>query len=159
MYSLVSVDNKFLMRRKIISCFCLILCIPMTAMAETKSIVPTEDELYEECSEFSMAGIHECLQKKRDESQKALTQAESHVNTMLSRWDVEDQYIGQAKSHFAIDKQEFINYREAHCLFVKSLGASGIGNALEIREYACIAELNYRRIAQLREAFSQFRLK
>ena len=45
MYSIVSVDNKFLMRRKIISCFCLILCIPMTAMAECL----TENEL----SDFS----------------------------------------------------------------------------------------------------------
>ncbi|WP_306309919.1 lysozyme inhibitor LprI family protein, partial [Komagataeibacter europaeus] len=122
-------------------------------------MVPTAEELYDECSEFSMAGIHECLQKKRDESQRKLAQAEAYVNTMLSRWDVEDQYIAQAKSHFAIDKQEFINYREAHCLFIKSLGASGIGNALEIREYACIAALNYRRIAQLREAVSQSQLK
>lgn len=144
---------------KIISFFCLICWLPTIAIAKTNPIIPTGEELYDECSEFSMAGIHECLQKKRNESQIKLAQAEAYVNTMLSRWDVEDQYIAQAKSHFSIDKQEFINYREAHCLFIKSLGASGIGNALEIREYACIAELNYRRIAQLQEAVSQFQLK
>ena len=159
MYFRVLACNGLLVCTKIISGLCLVFCLSTVASADEAPATPTIREMNEECEEFSMSGMHECLKEKRDESQKKLLQAESYVNAVFSRWDVEDQYIAQARVRFITDKREFIKYREAHCLFIKSLGASGIGNALEMREYACITELNYRRIAQLREAVSQFQLK
>ncbi|PHP90694.1 hypothetical protein CFB52_003385 [Burkholderia sp. AU18528] len=42
---------------------------------------------------------------------------------------------------------------------VSSLGGGAIGNALEMRRLACVAELNNRRAAQLRDAVSDLPLK
>ncbi|MEB2502855.1 MULTISPECIES: hypothetical protein [Burkholderia] len=42
---------------------------------------------------------------------------------------------------------------------VSSLGGGAIGNALEMQRLACVAELNNRRAAQLRDAVSDLPLK
>ena len=136
-----------------------VVCIPLVARADDQPVTPSARELGEGCSEFSMAGMHECLLKKRDESQKVLAQAETRMNTVMSRWDVDDQFIVLAKRNFIRSNSDFVKYREEQCNFIKSLGASAIGNALETREYACLAELNYRRAAQIQDAVSDLPLK
>ena len=148
-----SVRNNLPICVKIILGFCLAACLPITATADDASATPTENGLYDECSEFSMAGIHDCLQKKRDESQKVLAQAEARMNTVMSRWDVDDQFIVAAKSNFIKDKQEFLKYREVHCNFMRSLGGPVIGMGLDTRLYTCVAELNYRRAKLLEDVF------
>ncbi|GBQ63434.1 lysozyme inhibitor LprI family protein [Komagataeibacter swingsii] len=152
--------NKTYTYKKISLGLLFVVCIPLVARADDHPVTPSARELGEGCSEFSMAGMHECLLKKRDESQNALAQAEAHVIAVLSsRWDVEDQFIVLAKKNFVRSNSEFVKYREEQCGFIKSLGASAIGNALETREYACLAELNYRRAAQLQDAVSDLPLK
>ncbi|WP_232444384.1 lysozyme inhibitor LprI family protein [Burkholderia ubonensis] len=52
-----------------------------------------------------------------------------------------------------------MKYREAQCEFSASLSGGGAGNAHEMGRLACIAELNTRRVEQLRNAVSGLPLK
>ncbi len=113
----------------------------------------------EECSAFSQAGMRDCLAKKAESSQKALRQAEGKVASTLSKWDEEPKYIRIAKARLAASTKSFATYREEQCAYASSLGGGAIGNALEIRRLACIAELNNRRAEQLTNAVADLTLK
>jgi hypothetical protein len=125
-------------------------------MAFSMPAVPTPSEraLRLECStaSISQADIHDCLNEKMKESLEALRKAEKLAVAALSKWAHDKQFIIQAKQNLAVSNKEFIKYRDIHCKFMTSLGASAIGAALDLRRFACIAELNYNRAEQLRDA-------
>ncbi|WP_244206586.1 lysozyme inhibitor LprI family protein [Caballeronia pedi] len=126
------------------------LCFSTVVLA-----APTNHALREECSEFSQAGMRDCLAKKADESQQALTRAESNTTSALAKWDEDDKYVRAAKTDFANSNRAFAQYRSAQCKFSASLSGGGAGNAHEIQRFACVAELNDNRAEQLRAAASR----
>ncbi|SAK70437.1 hypothetical protein AWB80_03668 [Caballeronia pedi] len=131
-----------------------IICFSTTVLA-----APTNRSLREECSEFSQGEMRECLAKKADESQQALTRAENYAVGALTQWNEDDKYIRAAKANLAKSNKAFARYREAQCGFFRSLGGGAIGNALEIRRFACVAELNGNRAEQLHDAASELHTK
>jgi len=139
--------------------FCLAACLPVSALAGSTAPALAERALREECSAFSQAGMRDCLAKKAKDSQKALRQAEEKVVNALSSWDEDQKYIDLAKVKFAASNKDFAKYRDAQCAFASSLGGGAIGNPLDMRSLACVAELNNRRAEQLRDAVSDLPLK
>jgi uncharacterized protein YecT (DUF1311 family) len=89
------------------------------------------------------------LQTKLHESEVSLTSAEEKVKQALEKWDEDPEYINAAKAKLKSANEAFIKYREAQCQFAFSLGGGAIGNALDVRQFSCIAELNNRRAEQL----------
>ncbi|WP_406805837.1 lysozyme inhibitor LprI family protein [Burkholderia semiarida] len=77
----------------------------------------------------------------------------------LAQWDEDAKYINLAKIRLAASQKAFVKYRTAQYAFASSLGGGAIGNALEMQRLACVAELNNRRAAQLRDAVSDLPLK
>lgn len=138
---------------------CLAAYLPVSALAASTTPTLGERALREECSAFSQAGMRDCLAKKAEDSQKALRQAEEKVASTLSKWDEEAKYIDQAKAKLAASNKDFAKYRDAQCALASSLGGGAIGNALDMRRLACVAELNNRRAEQLRDAVSDLPLK
>lgn len=138
---------------------CLAAYLPLPALAASTGPVPSERALREECGAFSQAGMRDCLAKKVENSQKALRQAEENVARTLSKWDEERNYVSQARAKLTASNEGFAKYRDFQCAFSSSLGGGAIGNAIDMRRLACIAELNDRRAAQLREAVSDLPLK
>jgi uncharacterized protein YecT (DUF1311 family) len=138
-----------------------ILLSPMLAYAVPDIAVQTERELRVICSEseFSQAGMWDCLAKKAKESQETLRRAEEKAAHTLSKWDEDHPYIKTAKAKLAASNKAFVKYREAQCAFAYSLGGGAIGSALDMRRFSCIAELNNRRAEQLRNAVSDMPLK
>lgn len=136
--------------------FFLAVFFSLTALADSTPPAPGERALREECSAFSEAGMRQCLADKAERSQKALQQAESQMLSALSSWDEDGKYIHRARIRFLTSNQAFAKYREAQCAFASSLGGGAIGNGLEIRRLACVAELNDRRAVLLRDAVSDF---
>jgi uncharacterized protein YecT (DUF1311 family) len=132
----------------------LALALPMTALAAPP--VPDERTLYDECSEFSMAGMRDCLAGKAKKSQKALKQAEKKVLAAFSQWDEDEKYVKLAKANLAASGKEFVKYRYIHCELISSLSGGGAGNSHEMGRLACVAELNYRRAKQLRDIATAF---
>jgi hypothetical protein len=133
--------------------------VPLSTIADTTSPVLGERALREECSAFSQSGMRGCLEKKAENSQKALRQAEEMVADTLSKWDEDKKYINQAKVKLTASNKDFAKYRKAHCDFLASLSGGGAGNASEIGRLACVTELNDRRAGQLRDAVSDLPLK
>jgi uncharacterized protein YecT (DUF1311 family) len=131
----------------------LTLSIPSQAFAETMGDIPSESDLRDECSETSISqgDLTRCLEKKAAESNNTLKQAEDYVLASLSRWDTDKEYIDLAKTRLIAAGKTFAQFRADQCSFARSLGASAIGNALEMRRLACVAELNLRRAKQLRD--------
>lgn len=138
---------------------CLAAYLPVLALAASTAPVVGERALREECSAFSEAGMRDCLAKKAQESQKVLRHAEEKTASTLSRWDEDSKYVSQARTALAASKVAFVKYRAAQCSFASSLGGGAIGNALDMRRLACIAEFNYRRAEQLRDSMSDVPLK
>jgi hypothetical protein len=103
--------------------------------------------------------MRDCLARKVEESQKALTSAEQRVVSALSNWDEEKKYIDLAKATFDISSTQFDLYRKDQCEFFASLTGGAAGDAHEIRRLACVAELNGRRAAQLRHAIANLRAR
>lgn len=130
----------------------LLLSLPLLCAAATGNVVKSEQELYEECSAYSQAGMKECLAKKASESLQSLKQAEVEVLAALSRWDEGSRYIRVSIAALAASSEEFEKYRKAQCEFTASLSGGGAGNAHEMGRLACMAELNNRRSQQLRGA-------
>jgi len=89
--------------------------------------------------------------KKVKDSQQALRQAEAKVADAIAKWDEWDTFINRSKTALSDANQVFANYRKAQCHFVASLSGGGAGNSFEIGRLACVAELNNRRAAQLRD--------
>ncbi len=155
------------MRTVKLICFWLVAYFPLFALAASSAFATAtatapvfgERALREECSAFSQAGMRDCLAKKAENSQRALRQTEEKVADILSKWDEDVKYIDLAKAKFAASGKVFAKYRDEQCAFALSLGGGAIGNALEMRRLACVAELNNRRVEQLREALSDLPLK
>lgn len=139
--------------------FCLAVCLPVPVFADSAIQVLSEREFREQCSEFSQAGMRDCLAEKARESQEALRKAEQVAMDALSKWIEDPPYIDKAKAKFAASNKAFAKYREAQCAFAYSLGGGAIGNALDMWRFACIAELNNRRAEQLRDVVSDLPLK
>ena len=129
------------------------LLVPWAAAGATEA-APSERALREECSAFSQAGMRACLAAKATESQQRLTQAEEAAASAITRWDEDLSYTRAALAKLAASSKDFSRYRGAQCAFAASLRGGGAGNAHEMGRLACVAELNGRRAAQLRDAVS-----
>jgi len=140
-------------------CFWLAAYLALPAFAASAAPAFSERAFREECSAFSQAGMHDCLAKKAEDSQKALRQAEEKVANTLLKWDEDAKYINQAKSKLTASNKDFAQHRDSQCEFLASLSGGGAGNAHEIGRLACIAELNSKRVEQLRDALSDLPLK
>lgn len=139
--------------------FCLAAYFPVSVLAASMAPVLGERALREECSEFSQAGMRDCLTKKAENSQKLLRQAEEKVASTLSKWDEDHKYVNQAKIELAASNKDFVKYRDTHCEFLASLSGGGAGNANAMGRLACVSELNNRRAEQLHDAVSDLPLK
>ena len=119
--------------------------------ARSAQAVATQDErtVREQCSGDSEASMHDCLEKKARESDKALKDAERKAANALAKWDEDANFIGQAQTKLRLSSKTFEQYREAQCAFAASIGGGAIGNALDMRRLACVTELNNRRTVQL----------
>ena len=122
------------------------------------SIVQSERALREECS-YDIAGVTECLEKKQRASESDLKRAEDDVHGALSKWDEDAKYIGLSTARLAVSGKAFAKYRQEQCTFAASLGGGAIGNALDMRRLACVAELNSRRAEQLRNGIADLPLR
>jgi len=136
---------------------CLSVCLPILAFAAPGESVLSERALRDECSEtyFSQVEVRECLARKAEDSQKTLQQAEAQMLSTFEKWDEWDSVIARAKTNLAASSKSFVKYRYDQCEFAASLGGGAIGGALEMGRLACVAELNNRRAAQLRDAASE----
>ncbi|WP_080407968.1 lysozyme inhibitor LprI family protein [Burkholderia ubonensis] len=137
----------------------LMLSLPLLSIAAPGNIVKSEKDLYEECGAYSQAGMKDCLVRKVDESRVSLKKAEMDVIAVIKKWDEDNKYIRASQATLAASNKEFVKYREAQCEFSASLSGGGAGNAHEMGRLACIAELNTRRVEQLRNAVSGLPLK
>jgi len=135
---------------------CLTVYFPILAFASPDESVFSERALREECSDayFSQVEVRECLAKKAADSQQALQQAEAQMVSTFAKWDEWESVITRAKANLAASNKSFIKYRYDQCELVASLGGGAIGAALDMGRLACVAELNNRRAAQLRDAVS-----
>lgn len=133
-----------------------IFCMPLPALAGRP---PTEAMLRAECSEFSQAGMHECLEKKAQTSAIILLKAERKAHAKMAKWDTEAQFINLAQRKLKVANREFIRYRAAQCEFNRARGSTAIGNALEMGQLACVTELNLQRAAQITAVVSNLPLK
>jgi hypothetical protein len=134
--------------RKLVIVFGLVVLLPLSPSAISSTEIKSEFELREECS-YDSIGMRECLQKKLTASEINLKKSEEKVSQFLAKWDEDPEYIRAAKAKFKSANDEFIRYREAQCQFALSLGGGAIGNALDVRRFACTTELNNRRAEQL----------
>ena len=135
---------------------CLFTYLPLSALAAQTVTIASERELRIECSNStpSEADMTECLKAKALKSQKELQNTEKKMIKILSEWDEDPSNINIAKANLTTANKEFIKYRDAQCKFNYSLGGGAIENALEMRLFACIAELNNRRNQQLIDLMS-----
>lgn len=129
------------------------------AFAAPGASVLSEHDLREACSNFSQAGMRDCLAKKATDSQSALKRSEENAAKILSRWDEDDQYIRTAQGKLARSNSVFEQYRDAQCEFSASLSGGAAGNAHEIRRLACVASLNGQRADELSNASSELARK
>tara|TARA_R100000656_G_scaffold57783_1_gene45148 strand:+ start:101 stop:538 length:438 start_codon:yes stop_codon:yes gene_type:complete len=134
--------------RKLVIIFWLGILLSLSHSSLANSEIKSEFELRDECS-YDPVGIRECLQKKLKSSELNLKSAEGKVSQYLEKWDEDPDYISAAKAKLKSANEEFVKYREAQCQFALSLGGGAIGNALDVRRFACITELNNRRAEQL----------
>ena len=135
---------------------CLLAYLPLSALAAQTSSIASEWDLRMECSNStpSEAEMTRCLKAKALKSQKELQNTEKKMIKILSEWDEDPSNINIAKANLTAANKEFIKYRDAQCKFNYSLGGGAIENALEMRLFACIAELNNRRNQQLIDLMS-----
>ena len=140
---------------------CLLAYLPLSALAAQTSSIASEWDLRMECSNStpSEAEMTRCLKAKALKSQKELQNTEKKMIKILSEWDEDPSNINIAKANLTAANKEFIKYRDAQCKFNYSLGGGAIENALEMRLFACIAELNNRRNQQLIDLMSKISIK
>ena len=140
---------------------CLLAYLPLSALAAQTSSIASEWDLRMECSNStpSEAEMTRCLKAKALKSQKELQNTEKKMIKILSEWDEDPSNINIAKANLTAANKEFIKYRDAQCKFNYSLGGGAIENALEMRLFACIAELNNRRNQQLIDLMSNILTK
>ena len=123
-----------------------------SATAGDSPALQDERAIREACSAESEAGMRACLAKRAADSDKQLKQAEQKALDAISKWDEDGKYIRLTRNALQSSGKAFAQYRKAQCDFAASLGGGAIGNALDMRRFACEAELNERRAAQLRAA-------
>lgn len=128
----------------------LVLILP--AVSHSATCIGNERTLRDECGAYSQAGMRECLERQVATSEQAIKEAEGTLKTALSRWDEDKKYVDLAQSRLAIASQVFKKNREAQCAFAAALGGGAVGNALDLKQLACMAELNYTRARQLESA-------
>ena len=135
---------------------CLFTYLPLSALSAQTVSIASERDLRIECSNStpSEAEMTRCLKAKALKSQKELQNTEKKMIKILSEWDEDPSNINIAKANLTAANKEFIKYRDAQCKFNYSLGGGAIENALEMRLFACIAELNNRRNQQLIDLMS-----
>ena len=140
---------------------CLFTYLPLSALAAQTVTIASEWDLRMECSNStpSEAEMTRCLKAKALKSQKELQNTEEKLIKKISKWDEDPSYINIAKANLTTANKEFIKYRDAQCKFNYSLGGGAIENALEMRLFACIAELNNRRNQQLIDLMSNILTK
>ena len=140
---------------------CLFTYLPLSALAAQTVTIASEWDLRMECSNStpSEAEMTKCLKAKALKSQKELQNTEKKMIKILSEWDEDPSNINKAKANLTAANKEFIKYRDAQCKFNYSLGGGAIENALEMRLFACIAELNNRRNQQLIDLMSDILTK
>lgn len=103
----------------------------------------------EACSEFSQAGLRDCVAKKLNDSTALLKQAEAAALATISKWDEDAKYIKLAKARLQASNSAFKQYSQAQCALAGALVGSAAGNAFEIRRMACLADLSSARVEQL----------
>ncbi len=137
--------------------FLLASTLALAAGAEPNREVQSEKEIRAQCSDehFSMASVRECLGKRQLQSEVDLRRAEIETRAAFDTWDEDTKYVNLAKARLAASGKAFANYRLEQCAFAASIGGGAIGNALDMRRAACIAELNNRRAEQLRSAVAK----
>jgi len=91
------------------------------------------DEMRHSCTEFSQAGMFDCLNIKAEYSENLLDKFEYEIDSPLSR----------------VARQAFFLYRDAHCALVSSIGAGAIAIGTRMFYPSCIAVQNNMRIALL----------
>ena len=135
---------------------CLFTYLPLSSLAAQTVSIASERDLRIECSNStpSEAEMTECLKAKALKSKKELQNTEKKMIKILSEWDEDPSNINIAKANLTAANKEFIKYRDTQCKFNYSLGGGAIENALEMRLFACIAELNNRRNQQLIDLMS-----
>ena len=121
-----------------------LLPIPSSFAANTISV--------DECAGHAQADMRTCLEKKSQESTTDLAQAEKDVLSMLAGWDEDPAYRASANAAFKQSRKSFIQFRQAQCAFAASLGGGAIGNALALRQLACLTDVNRVQAASLRAA-------
>ncbi len=146
------------MRKIVSTILTMAIFSPLTLLASSNTSIQSEYELRDECS-YEISGVRECLEKKQKISETELMRAEKKIGESFAKWDEDPKFINLAKVKLVASKKAFIQYREAQCAFATSLGGGAIGNALDMRHLACVAELNNRRAEQLRSAISSLPLK
>jgi uncharacterized protein YecT (DUF1311 family) len=104
-----------------------------------------------------MAGVRECLDKQAKESEARMKAAETAFTIAVDRWDTDAKYAKQTRQKLSEAAAAFIKYRAAQCAWATSLGGGAIGNALEMRRLACVAELNLRRADSLQSSARELR--
>jgi uncharacterized protein YecT (DUF1311 family) len=113
-----------------------------------------ESAIPDDCEAGSQAAMRSCLEKKSQASAATLATAERAALAALARWDEDETYRLSATAALKIASKSFVQFRQAHCDFVSSLGGGAIGNALMLRRLACITELNQQQTGSLHRATS-----
>jgi len=108
-----------------------------------------ERSVREACSDGSQADMRACLARRAADSATDLKQAEEKALAALGKWDEDAKYVAAAKAKLDASGKAFAKYREAQCAFNTALGGGAIGNALDMRRFACLYEMNARRAGQL----------
>lgn len=122
--------------------------------------IDTQERIRSVCSgSGSQVAMKDCILKKSRESEILLGQAEENVRKVLTKWDESLGYVAQSKTRFERDVRAFSRYRKDHCQFLESLVGGAAGNSRAIMQLACVTELNYRRVMQLRDAVATLPMK
>jgi Lysozyme inhibitor LprI len=114
--------------------------------------VQTEAEARAECSgdPGGEAGMRDCLDRKAKASATELRRTESNMRGALPKVDIWPRFVTEAKTRFNQSSRAFTRYRAIKCAFNDSLAGGAAGNSREIMRLACVAELNWQRVEQLR---------
>jgi uncharacterized protein YecT (DUF1311 family) len=133
----------------------MLACLPPLAQANEMPRLPDAKSMREECSAFPQTEMRQCLLKQVDDSQRVLEQAKNLAHKRISGWDEDQRYIRQAAAALETSDRSYLQYREQQCAWQSALSGGAAGNAKDIRLLACIAELNYRQAAVLKNAVAE----
>lgn len=147
------------MRAVAIINWCAACSLFMLVGAASADATQDERSARDECSAYSQSGMRDCLKNKLRESEQSLKQAEESAVSTLCKWDEDTKQVSASKNKLKVANTNYVRYRDAQCAFAASLGGGAIGNALELRRLACVAELNTRRASELRSAVADLPLR